>query len=171
MADPLGAPERLALCNELKNTSRDPLILSSTIEELLPLVAGVDDWVVSVAGDFNQAIPQPFRGELSAQEKNRLFAGILDKRWFVGAAGNAVLDASDRRAICEAIHEGSKNQILKQATLTQLTPLIAGVDDWAVSVAASFNQAIPQPFRSNLTAAEKARTLAAVLYKRWVVGV
>lgn len=168
MAQPLSNSDRLALCQELKDTSRDPLILASTIEELLPLIAGVDDWVVSKATDFNTALPPFFRDNLSAQEKNRLFAGVLDKRWFLGAT--LALLATDRAALCEDVHKISKNEILKQATLAQLAPLIAAIDDFAVANAASFNSAIPQPFRANLTPAEKARVLARDLDKRWTLG-
>ena len=42
-------------------------------------------------------------------------------------------------------------------------------DQWASDNAASFNAALPQPARTVLTAAQKARLLAWVILKRYQV--
>lgn len=47
---------------------------------------------------------------------------------------------------------------------------IAATDDWAVANAASFNSALPLPFRTVATAAQKARLLMYVIRRRYEVG-
>lgn len=50
---------------------------------------------------------------------------------------------------------------------TQLRAAITAVDDWATANAASFNAALPEPFRSQATQTQKAALLAFVLLRRF----
>jgi hypothetical protein len=77
---------------------------------------------------------------------------------------------SDRRTICEKVHDTTRDPTLAQTTLAELLPLIAAIDDWVVANAAAYNAALPQPFRSALTAPEKARLLTEVIKWRWFIG-
>jgi hypothetical protein len=43
----------------------------------------------------------------------------------------------------------------------------AAVDNWATANATSFNTALPEPFKSTATAAQKAALLSFVTLKRW----
>lgn len=52
-------------------------------------------------------------------------------------------------------------------TKPQLAAALNAIDDWLESNAASLNSAIPQPARSSLTTAQKARMLAFVAMKRY----
>jgi hypothetical protein len=47
-----------------------------------------------------------------------------------------------------------------------LIALVTAVDDWCDTNASSYNTAIPQPFRTNLTTQQKARLLAIVAVAR-----
>lgn len=47
-----------------------------------------------------------------------------------------------------------------------LDAAVAAVDDWATANAASFNSALPQPFRGTASSALKALLLAAVCLRR-----
>lgn len=51
-------------------------------------------------------------------------------------------------------------------TKTDLRAAINAVDDWCDTNAASFNTAIPQPARAQLTASQKALLLAYVALRR-----
>ena len=56
-------------------------------------------------------------------------------------------------------------------TKADLRAAINAADQWASDNAASYNTALPQPARAELTAAQKARLLAWVIMKRHKVGV
>lgn len=47
-----------------------------------------------------------------------------------------------------------------------LVAAVAAVDDWAEANAASYNSALPQPFRGTATAAQKAILLAYVCMRK-----
>jgi len=51
-----------------------------------------------------------------------------------------------------------------------LRAAVDAVDGWAVSNAASFNAAIPQPARGAMTTPQKVRMLSLVIEWRWRVG-
>lgn len=55
-------------------------------------------------------------------------------------------------------------------TKTDLKAALDAIDNWVDANAASFNTAIPQPARANLTAAQKARLLMYVVRKRFETG-
>lgn len=48
--------------------------------ELLDAIIAIDDWIESNAFGFNTSLPQPFRGEASADDKAALFAFVLERR-------------------------------------------------------------------------------------------
>lgn len=48
--------------------------------DIAPAVAAADAWVDANAASFNAALPQPFRGTATLQEKVLLLAYILMKR-------------------------------------------------------------------------------------------
>jgi len=50
-----------------------------------------------------------------------------------------------------------------------LRAAIDATDEWINDNSASFNTALPEPAKSNLTAAQKARLLMVVIQKRWEV--
>jgi hypothetical protein len=52
-------------------------------------------------------------------------------------------------------------------TKVDLRAAVDAIDTWLDGNAASLNTAIPQPARSNLSAAQKARLLALVALKRY----
>lgn len=56
-------------------------------------------------------------------------------------------------------------------TKTDLKAALDAIDSWVDTNTASFNTAIPQPARANLTAAQKARLLLYVVRKRFETGV
>lgn len=51
-------------------------------------------------------------------------------------------------------------------TKPDLAAAIAATDDWIEANTASFNQALPQPFRSSATTAQKSEIFAYVLWRR-----
>lgn len=56
-------------------------------------------------------------------------------------------------------------------TKADIRAAVDGIDQWLTDNAASGNQAIPQPARSGLTAAQKARMQSLIVLKRWGSGV
>ncbi len=52
---------------------------------------------------------------------------------------------------------------------TELKAAVDAVDNWIEANAASYNSAIPQPARSNLTVAQKAELLSAVALRKFEV--
>lgn len=57
--------------------------VSLTKAELRAAVDAIDDWVDANATAFNQAIPQPARGALTARQKARLLEHIVRRRFEV----------------------------------------------------------------------------------------
>jgi hypothetical protein len=63
----------------------------------------------------------------------------------------------------------SRQQETVTLAKSELRAAVNAADQWAEDNATAFNQALPQPARSNLTAKQKARVLSYVLYKRYEV--
>lgn len=59
---------------------------------------------------------------------------------------------------------------LSGVTKADLRAAIDGLDDYLNTNAGALNSAIPQPARANLTAAQKAMCLVAVVTRRWISG-
>lgn len=51
-----------------------------------------------------------------------------------------------------------------------LRAALNAADQWAEDNAVSFNAALPEPAKSNLTAGQKARMLVQVIKRRWEVA-
>lgn len=51
-----------------------------TKTDLAAAVSAVDDWATANAAAFNAALPQPFRGSATAQQKALLLAFVTMKR-------------------------------------------------------------------------------------------
>jgi hypothetical protein len=48
---------------------------------LLAVIDAVDDWIEANSASFNAALPQPFRGEASPQDKLRVFHLVARARF------------------------------------------------------------------------------------------
>lgn len=82
-----------------------------------------------------------------------------------------VMSAEQRRALWrDLMQELSRAREPIALTKTDLRIAIDAVDQWAVDNAASFNAALPQPARGQLTPAQKARLLALVVTRRYQTG-
>lgn len=75
----------------------------------------------------------------------------------------AVLDATNRSRVLFALLRG-----LAWAGFIKgdIKATVDAVDDWAEANAASFNAALPQPFRGGASASQKALILAYVCMRR-----
>ncbi len=83
----------------------------------------------------------------------------------------AALGTQDRETLFSDYASDISNRRLSTSlTKADLRAAINAIDDWADANQTSFNQAIPQPARSALTAKEKAQLLMAVLKRRWEVS-
>jgi hypothetical protein len=80
----------------------------------------------------------------------------------------AVLGESDRAACWKDWM--ARNLEACGFTKTQLRAAVDAADDWANSNAASYNSALPLPFRTAATAAQKALLLVFVIARRHLVG-
>lgn len=78
---------------------------------------------------------------------------------------------TQQRAECHADYMRTESGVFGVITKAQLRAALDAADQWASDNAASFNAELPQPARTVLTAAQKARLLAWVILKRWNVGV
>jgi hypothetical protein len=84
----------------------------------------------------------------------------------------AVLSTADRAAIHAAVMQDLSRVYEPCATIkADLRAAIDAVDQWVSDNAASYNAALPQPARTQLTAAQKTRLLVAVVSKRFLSGV
>jgi hypothetical protein len=83
----------------------------------------------------------------------------------------AVLSEDDRLKIWRGIMRyGSKpdtRQIWDGLTKPDLRAAVDAADNWADANAASFNAALPIPFRTNATSGQKALLLALVVLARY----
>lgn len=83
----------------------------------------------------------------------------------------ANLSAEDRRAAWrDLMADLSREREPLALTKPDLRAAVDAVDAWVNSNAASLNNAIPQPARSALTSAQKARLLTLVVRKRYIKG-
>lgn len=83
----------------------------------------------------------------------------------------AVLSNNDRFAAwAQAMREISEAGESITITKTELRAALNAVDQWVDDNATAFNQAIPQPARSALSASQKARLLTLVVRRRFEVS-
>jgi hypothetical protein len=66
-----------------------------------------------------------------------------------------------------AAHEGFAAPLTK----ADVRAAVDGIDQWLTDNASSGNQAIPQPARSGLSTAQKARLQSIIVLQRWGSGV
>jgi hypothetical protein len=84
----------------------------------------------------------------------------------------SVLTDSDRAAVyAELMQDLSREREPCALTKADLRAAVDAADSWANANAASFNSALPAAARTTLTAAQKARLLAAVILRRFTTGV
>lgn len=83
-----------------------------------------------------------------------------------------VLTESDRVGVyAELMQDLSRERESCALTKDDLRAAVDAADTWANNNAASYNSALPVAARTNLTAAQKARLLAAVILRRFKTGV
>jgi len=84
----------------------------------------------------------------------------------------AVLPDTERQALwADVMRELSfERSTLGNLTKADLRAAVNALDDFLNTNASALNQAIPQPARAELTAAQKARLLVFVVRRRWIVG-
>lgn len=84
----------------------------------------------------------------------------------------AALGSSDRIAVGAAFQADASiaREGFGAVVKADIQAAVAAVDDWVVANAAAFNTALPQPARTVLTAAQKARLLAYVVRRRYETG-
>ena len=81
------------------------------------------------------------------------------------------LSANERREIwAQFMEELSSDREPIAVTKNDLRAAVDAIDFWVNSTASAFNQAIPQPARSMLTARQKARLFMAVVRRRFEVS-
>ena len=85
----------------------------------------------------------------------------------------AVLPDGDRESLwAEFMRDlGRRNEIVGSATINknQLRDAVNAIDGWVDSNTSSFNTAIPEPARTQLSAKQKAGLLAEIVKRRWEV--
>lgn len=84
----------------------------------------------------------------------------------------AVLGDNDRAAVNKEFQAlcSELRDVFGAVTKAQVRAFIDAVDQWADDNAASFNAAIPQPARAQLTARQKALGFRLVVKRRWEVS-
>lgn len=83
----------------------------------------------------------------------------------------AVLSDADRVAVwAEWMRLISADHELCGITKADLRAAVNALDDWINANAAAINLAIPQPARSSLTSAQKARLLTLIVTRRYLSG-
>ena len=85
----------------------------------------------------------------------------------------AILSEADRQdCFQEFMEQTSAKGEHYQAPLTKadVRAAVDAMDQWLSDNAASGNQAIPQPARSGLSTAQKARMNSIIVLKRWGAG-
>lgn len=79
----------------------------------------------------------------------------------------AALSEADRlSATIEAMRHGGWDAPI---TKSDLRAAVDAIDDWIEANSASFNSAIPQPARGQLTTKQKARLLVFIASRRYLV--
>jgi len=82
----------------------------------------------------------------------------------------AVLSEQNRAAVwADFMRDESSAHNSIGITKADLRAAFNAADDWAEANATSFNSALPQPARGALTARQKAKLLAMVLFQRYGV--
>lgn len=82
----------------------------------------------------------------------------------------AVLSEGDRAALSQDVNRDPPTIQGLAITRAQLRAAIDAIDDWVDANVTAFNQAIPQPARSALTARQKASLLLYIVRRRWEVS-
>jgi hypothetical protein len=81
----------------------------------------------------------------------------------------AAMAESHRIAVVEEILSKNRDGEPDSLTFAEWLALVGAIDDWIVANAQEFNQALPLPARSELTAAQKARYFMFVVRRRFLV--
>ena len=79
------------------------------------------------------------------------------------------MSEAHRTAVVEEILSKNREGEPDILTFAQWLELVAAIDDWIVANAAGFNQALPLPARTELTATQKARYFMFVVRRRFLV--
>lgn len=83
----------------------------------------------------------------------------------------ATLSPADRAALnADIMRSISQDGAVAGMTKADWLSALGAADDWINTNAASFNTALPLPFRTNATASQKARLLMWVVSKRYGAG-
>ena len=84
----------------------------------------------------------------------------------------AVMNATDRAEVNAEFQRvlSDLREPLGAVTKHNVLAAVNAIDQWVSDNAASFNAALPQPTRAQLTASQKARLLVAVVTRRFKVG-
>jgi len=83
----------------------------------------------------------------------------------------AALSETERRAVwADFMRELSNERDPLPLLKTDLRAAVDALDDFLVANAAAVNNAIPEPAKSALTTAQKARLLMFVVRKRYIEG-
>lgn len=80
---------------------------------------------------------------------------------------------ADRQACWREFMEQTSNAhelYAQPLTKADIRAAVDAIDQWLTDNAASGNQAIPQPARGGLSAAQKARMQSIIVLKRWGTG-
>jgi hypothetical protein len=87
MAAPLSNPERseVGARFQSQSSSLGETFGVMTKTDIQAAVAAVDDWVVANQVSFNNALPQPARGQLTTSQKARMLSDVVDKRYSTGS--------------------------------------------------------------------------------------
>ncbi|MCC7208323.1 MAG: hypothetical protein IT323_13530 [Anaerolineae bacterium] len=79
----------------------------------------------------------------------------------------AVLPDTDRQRIWRGLMRAADFGGMPNVVKADLKAAVDAADTWVDSNAASYNTALPQPFRNNATSAQKALLLCAVVLMRF----
>jgi len=84
----------------------------------------------------------------------------------------AVLPEADRADVWARLMEDAsqRGDGVPNMTKVDWRSVINAVDDWVNANAVNYNAALPQPFRTNATAAQKALVLMWVVQRRYLRG-
>lgn len=84
----------------------------------------------------------------------------------------AVLSDSERAALNQAFQSGvsARAEAFGALTKADIRAAVNAADAWADANAVAYNQALPQPARSALTARQKAEILLYVIRRRYEVS-
>jgi len=84
MAQLTDGQRRAAWRELMQELSRDGEPVAITKQNLLAAAVALDEWFDDNAATLNQAIPQPARGGLTAQQKARLLVAVVRARYLAG---------------------------------------------------------------------------------------